>query len=85
MTLCHKIDNLHFSKKSLIVTIDGMEREFILDEISPILACAPDEERMNYEVSSSGYGIHWPRLNEDLSIDGLLGIVHKPETERKSA
>ena len=23
-----------------------------------------------------GYGIHWPVLDDDLSIDGLLGIVH---------
>ena len=28
----------------------------------------------------SGYGIHWPLIDEDLSIDGLLGIVHTPQT-----
>jgi len=23
-------------------------------------------------VSPSGYGIHWPELDEDLSIDGMI-------------
>jgi len=27
---------------------------------------------MNFEVSPSGYGIHWPELDEDLSIDGMI-------------
>jgi hypothetical protein len=85
MTPCHRIENLHFLNERLTVTIDGVEREFVLKEISPLLAGASEEERRNFEVSSSGYGVHWPLLNEDLSIDGLLGIVHKPEFERKSA
>ncbi|PKN21436.1 MAG: hypothetical protein CVU65_16870 [Deltaproteobacteria bacterium HGW-Deltaproteobacteria-22] len=25
-------------------------------------------------MSPSGYGIHWPELDEDLSVDGLLGL-----------
>jgi len=28
-------------------------------------------------VSPSGYGIHWPELDEDLSVDGLIGIRHQ--------
>ncbi|MCB9504111.1 MAG: DUF2442 domain-containing protein [Deferribacteres bacterium] len=26
------------------------------------------------EISTLGYGIHWPLLDEDLTIDGMLGI-----------
>ncbi len=29
-------------------------------------------ERMNAELSPGGYGIHWPLVDEDLSINGLL-------------
>ena len=36
-------------------------------------------ERATFEISPSGYGIHWPLLDEDISIDGLLGIVHTPK------
>jgi hypothetical protein len=27
-------------------------------------------------MSPSGYGIHWPLVDEDLSIDGLIGAIH---------
>ena len=28
-------------------------------------------------------GIHWPLIDEDLSIDGLLGVEHKPIWQEK--
>ena len=36
------------------------------------LSEATKEELENYEISPSGYGIHWPDLDEDLSILGFL-------------
>jgi hypothetical protein len=36
------------------------------------LASATEQERMNAELSPGGYGIHWPLIDEDLSINGLL-------------
>lgn len=36
----------------------------------PRLATATDEERSNIELSPMG--LHWPDLDEDLSIRGLL-------------
>ncbi len=81
----HKIENLRFHQESLSLTIDGFEKEFVLKNISSALANASEAERLNYEISPAGYGIHWVLLDEDLSIDGLLGISHKPEFERKSA
>ena len=81
----HKVTNLKFDGDFLILNIDGEEKKFRLKEISEILEKATDEERNTYEISPSGYGIHWPLIDEDLSIDGLLGILHKPEIKRKSA
>jgi hypothetical protein len=50
------------------------------------LASASEEELHNYEISPGGYGIHWPLVDEDISIDGLLGIIHHPSHEdRKRA
>ena len=63
----------------MIIEIDGEEKTFNLNEISKSLKNASDVEKMAYTVSPSGYGIHWPLLDEDISIDGLLGNVHKPE------
>jgi len=74
----HNISNLKFEDGFLVITIDGEPKRFQLKEISPVLENASEEERNNFEISPSGYGIHWPLLDEDISIDGLLGIVHAP-------
>ncbi|HVF47507.1 MAG TPA: DUF2442 domain-containing protein [Pyrinomonadaceae bacterium] len=36
---------------------------------------ATKAERANYEISPAGIGIHWPDLDEDLSIAGLMAGV----------
>lgn len=41
----------------------------------PTLRDATVAERENYEISPSGIGIHWPDLDEDLSIAGLMSGV----------
>jgi len=38
----------------------------------PRLACGTPAEHANFQISSAGYGIHWPDLDEDLSIDGMI-------------
>jgi hypothetical protein len=85
MTKHHKINDLKFAGDFMFLNIDGEEKKFKLKEISPALEKASDEERNTYEISPSGYGIHWPLLDEDISIDGLIGIVHTPEWKRKTA
>ncbi|MHC1742329.1 MAG: DUF2442 domain-containing protein [Syntrophobacteraceae bacterium] len=81
----HNVRNVKFAGDSLVLTIDGEEREFELNKISPLLLKASEHERNTFEISPSGYGIHWPLLDEDISIDGLLGVSHVPEWQRKSA
>ena len=58
--------------------MDGEEYRVDLRTESPRLAAATDEQRANYVVSPSGYGIHWPDADEDLSVDGLIGARHAP-------
>ncbi len=38
----------------------------------PRLAYGTPQERSNFEISSAGYGIHWPDLDEDIGVEGLL-------------
>lgn len=38
----------------------------------PRLACAAAAERLNFQISGAGYGIHWPDLDEDIGVEGLL-------------
>ena len=40
----------------------------------PRLRDATPEQRRRYEFSGHGYAIHWPELDEDISVPGLLGL-----------
>jgi len=81
----HKIEKVTVEKGMLTLSVDGRSLQISLKDVSGILANAKEEEQQAFEVSPSGYGIHWPLIDEDISIDGLLGIEHKPDSDRKSA
>ncbi|WP_420643269.1 DUF2442 domain-containing protein [Candidatus Leptofilum sp.] len=38
----------------------------------PRLAYGTPKERANFQISGAGRGIHWPDLDEDIGIEGLL-------------
>ena len=38
----------------------------------PRLAFATPEERQDFEITGRGRGLHWPQLDEDLSVKGML-------------
>lgn len=45
----------------------------------PRLLHATAEQRSRWEVAGSGYGIYWPDVDEDLSIEGLLRSMAAPK------
>ena len=81
----HKVENVRVEKGILSLTVDGVSIERKLKDVSPLLDAAEEEVQKEFEVTPSGYGIHWPLIDEDISIDGLLGIAHERSPERKSA
>jgi hypothetical protein len=38
----------------------------------PRLADGTPQERAHWELIGSGHGIHWPELDEDISVEALL-------------
>jgi len=38
----------------------------------PVLSKATAEQRARYEIGGGGISLHWPDLDEDLSIAGLM-------------
>jgi hypothetical protein len=40
----------------------------------PRLASATPEQRANWRLIGRGVGIHWPDIDEDISVLGLLGL-----------
>jgi hypothetical protein len=74
----HNVESVSFTDTELVLVVDGETHRFPLKEVSHALADASASARRDYRISPSGYGIHWEELDEDLSIDGLLGIPHVP-------
>jgi Protein of unknown function (DUF2442) len=73
----YKIKNIYFEQENLVLLINDQKYLFKIADISDKLAKADDKERSNFRISPSGYGIHWPSIDEDLSINGLLNQLKK--------
>jgi hypothetical protein len=66
------LEQVHLSIPWLIVKTNGREYKFNIRDLSPRLAVATEEELKDFEVSPSGYGIHWEKIDEDISLTALL-------------
>ena len=75
MIATHKIEELTFDKNAMFLKVDGKTIEIPLDKASNKLYTANTIQRELYKISPSGYGIHWPLIDEDLSIDYLIKIA----------
>jgi hypothetical protein len=71
--------------ESLIVALeDGRTLSVPLDWY-PRLAHGTAAERAHWELMGGGYGIHWPDLDEDLHIEGLLAGHRSGESDTSIA
>lgn len=60
------------SEYELIVSLkDGRVLHLPL-EWFPRLKSAPANQRNHYEILGDGEGVHWPDIDEDLSVEGFL-------------
>ena len=75
-TRVYLAQNVGFTDSELAVTLlDG--RVVLLPVIwFPTLANATEKQRANWELLGESDGIRWPELEEDLSVDGLLKVIH---------
>ena len=51
----------------------------------PRLVHATPEERNNWDLSGDGAHIHWPDLDEDISVEGLIAGWRSRETKESFA
>jgi hypothetical protein len=68
----HHVKNLRVENQYLLLTVDGQDYQIDLRQHSKKLAAADQRMKANFQLSPSGYGIHWPEVDEDLSIDGMI-------------
>jgi len=72
----HELDlsalHVNFTDDSIcLVLSDGREVKAPL-EFYPRLKNAAKEQRENCQLIGLGSGIHWPDLDEDLSVEGIV-------------
>lgn len=76
--------SVSFSRDALIVTLlDGRVVHVPLDWY-PRLAQGTPAQRRRWKLLGHGEGIHWPALDEDLSVAGLLRGVPAPGARPRS-
>lgn len=73
-----RVKKIHINQEML--TVDMMDGRSISVPLAwyPRLLNATVKQKKNYRISAGGYGIHWPDIDEDLSVEGLLRGVPAP-------
>jgi len=62
----------------IVLLVDGRRLSVPLAWF-PALVRATPEQRQRFELLGDGEGVHWPDLDEDLSVAGLLRGVRAPQ------
>jgi len=63
------------SDESLTLELDDNRVISVPTPWFPLLADANASQRSHYELVDGGRAIHWPEIDEDISIAGLLGAA----------
>jgi hypothetical protein len=82
-TAPRRAKKVRVTRDSIIVELtDGRTLEVPLSWY-PRLQRGTTDERRNWRLVGAGTGIHWPDLDEDISIEGLLAGL--PSAESRSS
>jgi hypothetical protein len=73
--------SITFSEDSMTVNLDGGCTLSVPLAWYPRLLHGTRHEREKYALIGAGEGIHWPELDEDISVEGLLAGRHSAETD----
>lgn len=73
------------SEEALVVELDDGRTVSVPLAWYPRLARGTAAERAHWRLIGRGEGIHWPDLDEDISVDGLLGGRPSGESQRSFA
>lgn len=78
-----RIQDVHITGDEIIAyLVDGrvisvpLAWSWRLSEASPV-------QRANFRIIGSGQGVHWPEIDEDISVEGMLHGI--PARRRKSS
>jgi hypothetical protein len=67
-----RILNVRFTEDAMSVDLADGRTITVPLALYPVLLHATESERAQWEVSGAGFGLHWPGLDEDLSVHGII-------------
>ena len=67
-----RVEDVHVTSDRLEVLLKDGRKISVPLAWYPRLEAAVAEDRAIWEPCAAGYGIHWPTIDEDLSVEGLL-------------
>lgn len=73
-----RVKDVHFSDDTMSVDLSDGRTITVPLVWYPRLLNATAEQRSHWEPGGGGYDIHWPKIDEDLSIEGLLRGAPSP-------
>jgi hypothetical protein len=84
-SLVHKVRaiDLKIGKDRLEVILEDGRVIFVPLAWYPRLVAASRKALRNFEWIGKGIGIHWPEIDEDLSIEGFLRAQKAPQNQFK--
>lgn len=72
MVLTRNVQDFNFIGDKMQITVDKRIYLIDLSSVSEKLLLATDNQRKLFKISPAGYGIHWPLIDEDLSVEKLI-------------
>jgi hypothetical protein len=77
-----RVVNVRFGETNFSVDLADGRTITVPIEWFPRLAKATIEQRVNWQIAGGGYGIHWPDIDEDISVEGLLRGAPAPRVSQ---
>ena len=77
--------SVQFSDDSMTVSLDDGRSISVPLAWYPRLLHGTAQERTHFELIGDGEGIHWPALNEDISVEGLIAGKRSAESDASLA
>jgi len=80
-----RVTNVASTDDNLIVELADRRSISVPLAWYPRLLHASQDDRDHWEVAGAGFGIHWPAIDEDLSVEGLLRGAPAPRVRVASS
>ncbi len=65
-------ESVGFTEDSMVLYLDDGRSITVPLAWYPRLSAGTEAERSNYELIGDGEGVHWPELDEDISVEGII-------------